>query len=334
MGKFISFDLLLGISRELNNIGKSSYADYDELKLTGELDKYVEEKNIPAILKEEIKNYLDLLFIDYDYYYKKMQMEKLTCGQLLEGSEYILASYCDDILAYRNLPRMLYAIIKKLDIKEYKYVTLEDLISKVNATFDLTNKYDENRKQVICEIVHKLLNLKYENYDRNKVDFNNKDYFSIWAEEQSCVFEQNDEQRKIRSINDIIWVARDYGDGYGFDVLSHDINTNKEKLIEVKSGRSDNFYLTPNEVAVMRNCQFKNAIYSIHKWTYNEKVEYPYLMIYSYDRKEDILIDQNGEQFELYLTKMYDEHEGKYKDYFGLKVREKEKILVLNKGEE
>ena len=55
------------------------------------------------------------------------------------------------------------------------------------------------------------------------------------------------------------WVAKDFGDGYGFDIYSFDTNLWKEKLIEVKSGFTDYFSLSENEVNVMRNSFYKGA---------------------------------------------------------------------------
>lgn len=330
MARIVSEERLVELSRELNEEGISSYANYDQLKADGGLDKRIEEKNIPAFLKEETTAYLDLLYAPAPYYYKKMKMEEITRDRFREGSEYLIASYCDDVLAYRNLPRLLYSIIKKLDIEKYKYIRMEDLISKVNATFDLENKYDDRRQQIVCEILYKSLNDKYSKYDNSKLRYDDEEFFSIWAEEYTCSCELSYiNGNENCDTSRIVWVARDHGDGYGFDVLSYDIKTNREKLIEVKSGGSDNFYLTPNEVAVMRNCKFKNADYHVYKWTYQDGLRVPYLTKYKYDSDLDVLVDSSGNQFELYKTKVYDKKDGKYKDAFGVKLREKEKILEI-----
>ena len=312
----VSLNMIHNLGTELSQQG---YSSHDNLrKLDNEIiDKLFESNNIINMLRFEINKYLDLLFLNHPYrYYKKMVAEKMTQNELDWCDLFLLARFAGDERAYRNLPLLLYLLIQKLDITKYKYASIEDITSVVYRTFDISTSYDIE-KGILCEIKHKSSINDYHKFDNiynhDEVNANNMEEFAIWAEHR--VYE--DELSLLKKYNYeeyVKWVSREYGDGYGFDVLSIDLNKNKEQLIEVKSGKNQIFSLTQNEVNVMKNCQYKNADYYVYKWTYDYLSNLITPNIYHYNPEMDLLIDQNNNCF--YLREYQDTTSyGKTKKY-------------------
>ncbi len=323
-----SFILLNSIIHRLAQQGMNSQLDLRRLNQDNKLKDILEENDFMKVLKNDISFYLDCLFYNEPYYSKKMKMELITKNNLEWNSYYALALYCDNQYAYRNLPLMLKLLIEKLEITKYQYLTIEDITTKVYQTFDIKCSNDPNINQWVCEIDYKRLSDKYFKYDKiynyNSSHPTNVEEFSVWAEHRTF------DDEKITLTNTIykdyaIWAAREYGDGYGFDVLSIDKNTQKEKLIEVKSGQYWGFILTENEVKVMKNCKYKNADYYIYKYTYNRNENFIYLTTYKYNPELDLIVDENNDYYDLVSFTDYDEKNNKVIKYNITKV-EKEKI--------
>lgn len=306
----ISFEMLDKISDKFNEEGNSSHSYIDELYKNNELNNYFNDELVNQ-LKEDITNYLDLLFCKCQYHYnKKMKMEKLTYGSLNWIAYYMLAVYAGNEYSYRNVPSILYLLIEKLNIAKYKNISYDELFTKVLETFDIKDWCDPNREQYECEIIHKSPSDKYDKYDKvydfERTHATQTEEFSVWAEHRTFDIEV-DELKKYNMDTNVIWAARYYGDGYGFDVLSVDLATNKEKLIEVKSGKYNSFSLTENEVNVMRNCHLKNADYYIHKYTCDLENHTITTTIYKYDYELDLLVDQDSNYYNLSEYPDYDE---------------------------
>lgn len=74
--------------------------------------------------------------------------------------------------------------------------------------------------------------------------------FVVGVEERALLMGgRPDLMRKVR------WVSRDDGDGAGFDIRSFDLETGRERLIEVKTTRGSArtpFYVTRNEETTSR----------------------------------------------------------------------------------
>lgn len=93
------------------------------------------------------------------------------------------------------------------------------------------------------------------------------------------------------------WVSRDYGDGFGYDLLVHE--KNHESLIEVKSTHGNApFPLSRYEYKVMNDTSgLSTTDYLIYRYAYkridNSCIVEPVLTIYNYDKNRDILVDVN-----------------------------------------
>ena len=292
------------INDKLFNSGVNSKVLLKELKEEENLDYIIDDTILKELFKQEITNYLDILFEDNSPYYEKREKVGVQTSEVLSfNAHYILALYSDNEKSYLNLPVMIMSLIKKLNIEKYKYATEEDIKSKLYQYNDILDGYNYNLDIDTCRIIHKTDNDKYvkyeyKNFDINSTDYKNKELFSIWAEWKAAMEEY--ETLYSNNINYIPhWTARDCGDGYGYDILSIDKDTKKEKLIEEKSGEYEGFTLTDNEVKVMRSCHFKGADYYIYKYTYDSYNNTLTKREYIYDYKNDILIDQDNNYYKL-----------------------------------
>lgn len=313
----------------IDNINMSSFDNIDKLKENNQLEDIMSMFVSRKTAALELTWYLDtLLNSQYPYYNKKMILDKYLENNLTWVGLYALAQYADVKEGYRYLPFLLKGLIEKLNIEKYKYLSLEDLIAAVYATHDIKYCLDTSYDQTKCEILHKVEydKDKYPKYDAgylyNSVDVynNNGEEFSVWAEHRAY----DDEIRLLNNntnckepYNYVKWVAREYGDGYGFDVLSLDTITFKEKLIEVKSGKTESITLTPNEVKVMRNCNFKKADYYVQKYTYNPNNQLIYPSTFRYIPEYDKLLcmDNQKDYYGLASIDMPDYNRGTKKCY-------------------
>ncbi len=328
----VLFNELSRFESLLKSEGFVSHSDLKELYDQGILCNMMDSNGVVNELKRDLIIFLDDLFSDYPYYYhKKIMMERFT-NTINWNSYYILALYSGNELAYRNLPLILKLLIEKLDITKYKYYSIEDITARVYKTFDIRAGYDYNRNQYLCEIIHKIYSFKYFKYDQvydyHKPDCSTVEGFSVWAEHREY------DNEMVRYMNkyskyEPLWVARSDGDGYGFDILSFDNKSNKERLIEVKSGRRKTFSLTENELKVMRNSHIKNSDYYIHKYYLNEANNMIEYNKYKYIPEYDAICDLNGNYYDINMYKTYDDYNNLVNSY-EVVPSQSNKVKVLN----
>ena len=298
-----SFRLINNYTNNLYKKGISSFSNINHLNDSGELAKKFNELNIKKLLNQEFGILLEILFDDNKYYYnKKLILEASLTPWINPVSEYALATYLGNKNIYKNLPLLFKEIIDKTNIVYYKHLTLNDIKAQIFKYYDVVETVDNNK--LLCEykpkpLMNSFLYNKY-NSNYNGIDISNKSSFFITAEHYTFDLEKN---------QSTAWVAKDFGDGYGFDIYSFDTNLWKEKLIEVKSGSTDYFTLSENEVNVMRNSFHKGALYYIYKYTYNKSDNKIYATTLRYDNELDALVDDNSiykieKQDDCYLVSM------------------------------
>jgi len=332
-----SLDELMKLYEVLNNEGISTHRDIKE-HYEDRVKPIVESDVFKTLLKIDITAFLDLLFDNTPYiYYKKIVLEHMTKGRYNPNTLYMLSLYSGGDKSYRNLPLLLNGLIEKLDIEKYRFCTFEDIISRLYSVLDVrTFYYSKDADHLISEISYKLKNYKYDKYEDNhnagKFNMNDIEDFSIWAEKR--VHFREAEKFKDETEGFSMWVAHDYGDGYGFDILTVDKKNQKESLIEVKTGNSRYFDLTENELKVMRNCHFKNADYYVYKYSCLPLGGYPIDMIdkYQYIPELDMLCDDYGNYYEIVLSgyKSEDIYGNEHNKYTIRKI-EKENSIQLQK---
>ena len=289
-----SFDKIKELENRLYKQGISSHDDLKKLSNIY-IEKLFATEGITSLLKEDVVRYLDWLFLDHPYrYHKKIVLEKMTELEMNWSSSFLLALFAGNEEAYRNLPLTLSLFINNLDIKKYKYASVDDIVTQVYKNYDINFGMDNNK--IICEPKFEKVTNNYHRFDSNYdcININNKEEFAIWSEHRSY----EEEVKLLKKHSDYVrWVSRDYGDGYGFDILSIDLDNNKEKLINVKASKSSGLALNEHEVKVMRSCGFKNAEYYIYKWTYDALFDSISLNIYHYDSKKDLIVDNDGNKY-------------------------------------
>jgi hypothetical protein len=141
----------------------------------------------------------------------------------------------------------------------------------------------------------------YSKYDdklkNNSINFDDSIEQFIWSEYSTFMYEIG-LTAFSNTCDRVKWVSRFYGDGFGYDILSYDPNTKREKLIEVKSGRSSNIILTKNEFKKIYDCKkFGICDYYIYKCRYDENKEMKFYML-KYIFNENCFVDiERGDKY-------------------------------------
>ena len=221
--------------------------------------------------------------------------------------DYEIASYINNKDAYRHFPKYVMSCIEKFIINADK-----DIMSRLNEFIDMSVKYDTDKRE-LCEIMPRFANncsdmskydSKIKNHNFNLID---KDEFAVWSELTAYNAETSRFGQKT------IWVSKEHGDGYGYDILCYDPLNNKEKMVEVKSGHYDNFSLTLNEYKTMiKTEKYPTSDYYIYRYFRDGITGAITLKILRYDKENHVL--RNTTNFdEVYYTSpnMYFDNKGK-----------------------
>lgn len=275
--KNLCYETLNIIEAEINKKIGFSYNILDKLKEQNLLDQLIELSNVPNYLKDELNIFLDILTTDIynDFpYIRKILLHESNFVEIYKKFGYIISLYVNNKNCYRVFPLFIKELINKLEMDKYKNIPIEEII---NTRMDLDYGYNPNLKRDLIEVVYKTKNYytdysKYENKIRdNSLNIHDQIEFFIYSEKQAYMLEYN-ELKNFHEYNlDCIvrWVSKDHGDGYGFDVLSYDPILKKQKLIEVKSGKSTYFELTSNEFKVAQEAMQNNCDYYIYRYYYD-----------------------------------------------------------------
>lgn len=320
-----TYDATIKFLREFEEeTGMNSYADFnanrdlviEKLKNSGCID----------IVREDIITFLDILTKD-KFYMGQLVLENEAYNIKYIYIMYLMCLYFDRLDAYRDLSKYLSVAVEKLGIIEYKGITEGHLDAMLKKTFTMEEGiYDGHRS---FEIKHKYKDsTKYVAYDkvydqyfpRNIYDTN--DIF-MWSEHRTLDDEYT-ELKEYAQEKKLVWVSRTYGDGFGYDVLSIDPFTRREKLIEVKARTSTNLDMTFNEVKVMREAHKNDADYYVYR--YYIQPGYFILDKLRYDPTIDELIDQNNNHYvigEPYPSKVNNKGETQYTCSIDLKEKVK-----------
>lgn len=249
-----------------------TYSNLDELKESGELDKDLESLEVLDTIKTEFIKYLDLLF-DRGGLYKNypnkraLLLEKNETLRLLSVFGYILSLYCGTDKVYRDFPAYFRALIEKFEIDDYKYKRAIDIEEALQDTVGLIIWEDSCKyKRVLKEINYKHAG-HYTDYDPIvekiekgegiKVD---SDEFWVWAE--YSVYQLELKKIRLSGLKEdlVRWVSRFDGDGYGYDILSIDPATYRERAIEVKAKRNDYKFLNITEYEYIKNMDVDSPV--------------------------------------------------------------------------
>lgn len=245
---------------------------YDLLNKMSENDMYVFDKlflnnNYADFLHDSIKELLDTLYKDYPHTYKKVQLyDKLEYELSDSISSYILSLYATGgNKAYEDFTDLFIALIRKLRIHEYKYIPEQVMKQRLYDCFDIINK----NNRVYIEKKELMNESNYEaffsgDYTRATLP---KDRIKLFVEAEK---EAYDELLNFPNSSEILWLSRDYADGYGCDLLKYDREKNQEMLVEVKGCNTGMFYLTDREYnTILNTVRFNNSYYYIYQYFVN-----------------------------------------------------------------
>lgn len=316
-----SIDILNKVSLKLFEEG-SSPSWYNNQNVSEKINS----STFDEILKNEIVEYLDIFYNDKIPTYRKSLLlnevykDKLNYNSNMNAHR-ALSAYLDDLNSYRNFPLTIKNIIDKLNIEKYKDQSLDDITNRVlkyhrcykwnnnpnygHTTIDVyaNNKIDSDKYKLFDSTINlnDLINFDYDNVPSRFVSWENHCNLFILSEylqflEEASILSKH----KINNEGNLFYVAKAYGDGFGFDILSINPNTGKEKLVEVKSGSGSSFTLTNNEYNVMKNCHLNDAEYYIYFYKLNEYDNKLTVEEYFYDPTIDKLVSNDGKYYNLH----------------------------------
>ena len=275
----IVFNRVRNLMEKINNEGGRSHQRVDELQANGKLNEYFINANIDKDLKSEVTNFLNTLFnreLDKYPMYKKVLLYRSDLLHIFKYFGYEVGAYFGDSDSYHRLSRFIKDACLYYGIK----CNFDSLDYYLDYYLDLQRKYDLNRDRQEEDITLKAKdNIDKYNYympyiNKGVINYDNMDMFYIYGEKMAL-----DKEMANSNLD---------GDGFGFDILGYDFKSKKEKAIEVKTGKSKEFILTPNEYhTIFKLMKYKNVDYYVYKYTYNTDLK---LDIYKYDHYNDLFI--------------------------------------------
>ena len=157
------------------------------------------------------------------------------------------------------------------------------------------------------EVAKMLYGKGYKNLTEDEKNFYNQ-AVGMYFEREVYNYEYNYLCGKKRSdlAKKMIWVSKDVGDGFGYDILSFNPETEKEKLIEVKGSLSHintgEIELTHNEMRQFLNSfNMNDSNYSSDYYVYKCMYLNSYMWYYIIGSKKDApyfnIVDINGTEF-------------------------------------
>lgn len=307
-------DALTKITETINqtNLG-FSYDLVDKLKEEGFIDNIMDFCDIKILLEREFKDFIELLFeTSYDKYpeHKKLLLEKKDFVEVYNNinCNYLLCSYFENMESYKVLPSFIRVLLVEYNMDKYTHLTPTEIYSILLDKIDVMESIDSKRGYMTTRINNEKPKYNKEKYDKyiplveNKTipDVYNSDEFFVWSEAR--VFKN--ESNFLRNYPEAVkWIAKDYGDGYGYDVLSYDHLNDREMLIEVKSGSSKNLILSKTEYLRAYHSSYDNRCdyYIYHYWydALNTKIV---PIILKFDKEKKIFINIHNPEDEYYIS--------------------------------
>ena len=239
--------------------GEWSHYKFEFLFQYCHLKEYMDEIGVMDLLKEELSNFFKLYDKDYmkeNFYLKQLEVKNCPFIKVLDNFYYILACYLGNEKLYRDFPNFMKALVdnyklpgfENLTCKDYYYGFLQYNFMKYSE--DYSSKYERVLIDHKFPVVNNTYNSFEEEMRKDIPDYTKDGVFWRWAERDTFLKEKDYIKSKvIYDTNKIVrWVSRFDGDGYGYDILSYDPETKREKLIEVKTTLGKNIFISNEEV--------------------------------------------------------------------------------------
>lgn len=318
-------------------------------KMNSNFKKNVDEIHEYDIFIKEFEDAISVLNEKLKILINKRLVEVYNFGKLLENDH---STFHDELLFYKNLPFN----DSNIDVEKLIFSSLygnssikdsyNDLISALAFSIYNGKLYGGLTIENIEKIDSFLLNEKikysifskigntYNNYKTNKsrlypsddkirsnvanMKLFNQDNIDNYAElvvfeEQKKLIREKDEKLESQ----VILVSRDYGNGFGYDILSINPDNRREVLIKVEGTAKEdqnNFSLTKSELEFINNLyiQNKDADYYIYRvCMQKDNITNILKICVSLDNDKNLIfIDQDGNHYDY----MQDEKKGLNQD--------------------
>lgn len=296
---------------KINSVyGDRSYESIDKLTASGELNKIIIENGADEAFKNILVGFFDIIksskLVRYPY---RRKIELYTRCELLRcfcRYGYEFSNFFGDVNAFISFPLFIKIACEYYNINHIASMSLEELDYFLSNEIDMAhtinqnirvgredksrviiNKYGEEQtvgEYEIMPVIHKKENkILYDTYEKN-IPFEPSLEIPIKAEHLTYYYLGKGET---------IWVAKDCGDGYGYDVINVDKSRKKETLAETKTTHnSENFKLTRVEHKVMlESADCPHTIYKIFKFNLDTNNRIISFRVYVYDKDNNVLID-------------------------------------------
>lgn len=255
----------------------------------------VESQNIAIYFEKDLVEFLELLFdpkYDLRPNYRKYLLNQTAFVRLI-GSRYF------DKSVYKNDP-VIYIMncIRYFNLTTYFNKGYSYLFTKLNSYLNMRSLIDVNTKEIIIEVdSYKKLNEFKEDVIEGHINASNKDSAAEYRayNEELDILDGYFESCKNTSLRFTKHLSRNIGDGVGYDLLSFNPMTGKEKLIEVKSSFSENFFFSENEYYTAKHpLDGVPHEYYIYVYNYSKGYQNPTKSTYVYDEERDCFYDINN----------------------------------------
>ena len=299
------YDKMNALWTYTNTYGGCSFDTLDKYKENGSLDKIIDMYCSEELLNK-LLDFLNILFnpsFDTFPYLRKLTLHESELVEIYRRFGYPLALYINNKEAYYQFPLYIRGLIDKYVIrynKDQKEISFEELEKRLNKYMDLVYDYNSDNIFRITPMFRYPGNIKdYDKYEDKIINHtlsrDNIDEYSILAEQYAYEMEKNIISNYSEYNTDTIvkWISKDYGDGYGYDVLSYDPILKRQKVIEVKSSKFNNYELTKNEFKELQKMKdMENCDYYVYEYDFSID-NYVIYRILKYDPVKDKLIDTN-----------------------------------------
>lgn len=324
--------------------GEWSHYKFEFLFQHCHLKEYMDEIGVMDLLKEELSNFFNLYDKEYmkeNFYLKQLEVKDCPFLKVLENFYYILACYLGNEKLYRDFPNFMKALVDNYKLPGYENLTYKDYYyGFLQYNFmKYSENYDDKYERVLIDYKTPYANNSYDSFEeemRKELPNYNKDgVFWRWAERDTFLKEKDYIKSKVvYDTNKIVrWVSRFDGDGYGYDILSYDPETKREKLIEVKTTECERFFISNEEVRKAYETSKSNYCdYYIYGYI-RQSNNIPLLKKLKFDKEKYYFINIDDPEDIYYISgdifPKNNEEEDKYNGKVQLYIESKERFNYL-----
>lgn len=257
--------------------------------------EYFIQSGIYDVLKKDMEDIYSLL-IEKEYPLKThLELEKKLLYPFLGGlGQLLLRNFNLRVGKYypSDISELLRKTISNLEIKDAMYYKQSEFESLILSKLDVIRKSENNNTYLYLN--NSKGTIEPSKYCNRKLypNISSRD-LGVWGEQQTINY-----LKQNKSNSEIIWVSKDYGDGYGFDILC--VENGKEYSYEVKALNNH-----MNPILSIDECEFMIGSHKVEDsyliaWKYMEN---PIPIIYRYDKEEKMFITNMNTMYLPYVIK-------------------------------